>query len=178
MAITQTTELVLDRSFDAKSCRHSINGQVQVLHCHHYATLYTQLADDCGMLDGKKLLAEVAEDTFYTVLSDYYQKHDITSLADRITIAEQCYAASGLGNMKITCAGAESGEIELTTSHVDQGWVRKWGNRSEPVNFITSGYIAGIFSAVFEKTPRFYSVSETQSIVTGADTSRFEVTVS
>jgi len=175
MAVTRTTELTIDRRFDPKTCRHSINGGVQVLHCHHYATLYSQLADDCGMLDGKKLLAEVTEDTYFDVLRNCYAANGINTIEDRISIAEQYFALSGLGQMKVKCASAESGEVELTTSHVDQGWIKKWGKRDQPVNFIGSGFIAGAFSAVFDKPTRAYSVTETQSIVSGADTSRFEV---
>jgi len=175
MAMTKHTELVLDRRFDPKTCRHSINGQVQVLHCHHYATLYTQLANDCGMLDGKRLLAEVSEDTFYNILRDYYAANNISNIEDRISIAEQYFAISGLGKMTVRCASPESGEVELSTSHVDQGWIKKWGHKDQPVNFIGWGYISAMFSAVFDKPTRAYSVTETQSIVSGAETSRFEV---
>ena len=178
MAITKKTELVINRDFNTKSCRHSINGQVQVLHCHHYATLYTQLADDCGMLDGKKLLAESTEDTFYGILAGYYNEHQITDIRERIAIGEQYYSLSGLGQMRVVCVGPESAEVELPHSHVDEGWISKWGSRDKAVNFITSGYIAGFLSAVFDKNPRAYTVTETQSIVTGADSSRFEAVVS
>ena len=174
MAVTNKNEMILGRKFDPKTCRHSMNGRVQVLHCHHYATLYTQLADDCGMLDGARLLADVAEDTFYDSLTNYYKQHNVTELADRISLAEQSYSVAGLGQIKITCASPDSGEAELTHSHIDQGWIAKWGKRDKPVNFITCGYISGLFSAIFDKPRRSYSVFETQSIVSGAETSRFE----
>ncbi len=175
MPVMEAVELVLDHRFDAKTCRHYLNGETSVLHCHHYATLYTQLAEDCGMLDGKKLLAETAEDTFGEVLSAYYRKHEITDISDRITIAEQYYAACGMGQMKVLCAGADGGEVELTHSHIDEGWIKKWGKRNEPVNFFTCGYIAGMFSAVFGQPPRTFTATETQCIVSGAKRSVFQV---
>ena len=131
MAVIKKTEIVLDKQFDPRSCRHTLNGAVSVLHCHHYATLYCQLADDCGMLDGKKLLAECAEDTFHEVLAEYYETHDIQTMADRFAIAEQYYAVTGLGKMRVVSAGRESGEVELEHSHVDQGWIKKWGERGD-----------------------------------------------
>jgi hypothetical protein len=152
-----------------------MNGQVSVLHCHHYATLYSQLADDCGMLDGKKLLAECTEDTFYHTLTSYYAEHGIGNIEDRIAIAEQYYAASGLGKMKVVCAGPESGVVELAHSHIDEGWIKKWGKRDKPVNFITCGYIAAVFSAVFGQEKRSFAVTETASIITGAERSQFNV---
>ncbi|MGV8119460.1 MAG: hypothetical protein AB2L14_06810 [Candidatus Xenobiia bacterium LiM19] len=173
MAVSKKTELVIDRRFDRKTCRHTLNGQLVVLHCHHYAALYSQLADDCGLLDAKKLLAEVSEDTFYKMLSDYYALYGIDRIDDRISIAEQYYAALGIGKMKVIYAGNESGEVELIHSHVDEGWVKKWGNRESPVNFITCGYIAALMASVYGKQPRMFTVVEAESMVAGKSGSRF-----
>lgn len=175
MAQFKTTEIILDHKFEPKTCRHSINDMVHVLHCHHFATLYSRLADDCGMLDGKKLLAEVSEDTFSAFLTCYYEKNTVQTIAEKITIAEQYYAATGLGQMQVICAGMESGEVNLLHSHVDEGWIKKWGKRDQPVNFITAGYIAGMFNALFGCAPRTYHVVESESIVSGAEQSKFEV---
>lgn len=177
MAVSKKTELVIDRRFDRKTCRHSLNGQVVVLHCHHYASLYSQLADDCGLLDAKKLLAEVSEDTFYKILSDYYALHGIDRIDDRISIAEQYYAALGIGSMKVLYAGPDSGEVELIHSHIDEGWIKKWGKTDKPVNFITCGYIAALMASVLGKSPRTFGVAEVESIVCGAARSRFTAVI-
>jgi len=171
------TELVLDKAFDAQSCRHEIAGNPVVLHCHHYTALYTQLALDCSMLDAKALLAECSEDTWEDFLSAYYRTHGISSIPERIALAEQTYAAAGLGRMRVTCAGPESGEVTLDHSHVDAGWFKKWGQHSTPVNFIGAGFIAGLFAAVFGRPVRTYVATETQGIVCGASCSRFTVIV-
>lgn len=175
MPIKKKTEIIIDHKFDPKTCRHYLNGQLSVLHCHHYATLYTQLAEDCGLLDGKKLIAEVAEETFFDVLSSYFKEYQITSIEDRITIAEQYFAISGMGELKVVCAGPDSGEVDLLHSHLDSGWIKKWGKRDKPINFITCGYISGMFSAIFDKPTRSYNTKETQSIVSGAEKSSFKV---
>lgn len=175
MAEFKRTELKLDHAVDQRNWRHFLNGHLSVLHCHHYATLYTQLAEDCDLLDGKKLLMECAEDAFYAVLSDYFSQHGIDTVRDRIDIAEQAFAAYGLGKMHVTCAGAESGRVELDHSHVDEGWIKKWGKRDQPVNFIGCGYIAALFATVFGKATRSYRVTEIQGIVSGAGCSRFNV---
>ncbi len=161
------------RAFDPRRCRHSIEGRVTVLHCHHYATLYTQLADDCSLLDARKLLASVAADTFYQVLKDIQARRSITSVADRIAAAEDYYAFSGLGRLKVIAAGPDSGEAELERSHIDEGWIRKWGRRDKPVNFVTQGYLAATFAAVFDGRPEQYAVKEIASIVAGQERSRF-----
>ena len=74
MAIEKKTEFVIDHRFDPVSNRHYLNDVCTVLHCHHYATLYTQLADDAEDFHGVRLMVEAAEDTFYEVLSKYYEK--------------------------------------------------------------------------------------------------------
>ncbi|HEY3281603.1 MAG TPA: hypothetical protein VGN26_04965 [Armatimonadota bacterium] len=177
MAIYDKTEIALKEEFNPKSCERRLNGETMVMHCHHYMSLCTQLADDCGMVDGKALLAESSEDVFHGILKRYYEAQGVTALADRIAIAEQYYAVAGLGQLKVTCAGSDSGEVELPYSHVDEGWVRKFGRREAPVNFVTQGYVAGLFAALFDESPRPYLVLETQSIVSGAECSRFEVVV-
>ena len=169
------TELVLHKEFDTKTCRHTIGGSTVVLHCHHYATLYTQLALDCSMLDAKALLAECSEDAWEEFLSAYYRTQNISGISERFALAEQAYAAAGLGKMRVTCAGPESGEVTVEHSHLDAGWLKKWGQHSTPVNFIGAGFIAAAFAAVFGRPVRTYVATETQSIVSGADSSRFTV---
>lgn len=173
MPIYTDTELIIERRYDPWRARLTVNGATHVLHCHHYLSLYTQLAEDCGMLDGAKLLAEVAEDAFYSMLAGYFQDHRITILGDRIALAEQYYAFSGLGRMKITAAGPDSGVVELESSHVDAGWLKKWGARAKPVNHVTRGYVAATFAAVFELPSRTWRVGERESIVSGAERSIF-----
>jgi predicted hydrocarbon binding protein len=69
------------------------------------------------------------------------------------------------------------GEIDMPHPYVDEGWLKKWGKYKEPVNFIGSGYLSGMFSAVFDKPTRTYNVTETQSVVMGAEKSHFKVTL-
>lgn len=175
MTVFKTTELELKHSFDPIQKRHYINGACVVLHCHHYATLYTQLADDAKDFHGEKLLRETAEDTFYNVLTDYYKNHSVTSTEDKVTIAEQYYSAVGLGQMKIDGIGEFAGSVTLQHSHIDEGWIKKWGKNNKPINFITQGYISAVFSAINGKTIRSYKVQETQSIVSGNKESVFKV---
>lgn len=175
MAQLTKTELTIDHRFNAQTCRHTLNGSVAVLHCHHFTSLYSQLADDCSLLDAKKLMAEVSEDTFWEILQDYYNRNNICSLNERIAIAEQYYSYIGLGRLKVGCAGSDGGEVELTRSHVDEGWIKKWGQRSQAVNFLTCGYIAALFAAALNRSPRAFRALETQSIVSGASSSKFQV---
>lgn len=175
MTTVKKLEYVIDHKFDSARTRHVVNGFVNVLHCHHYATLYAQLADDAELLDGKALLVSSSEDVFYSVLSYYFRCNNITNLADRISISEQYYAATGLGKMAVLCAGRDGGEVKLLHSHIDEGWVKKWGKRDKPVNFMTQGFIKAMFSLLFDYSTQNYDVVETMSIVSGAEESVFNV---
>jgi len=164
-----------ERAFDPRRCRHMLEGRVSVLHCHHYSTLYTQLADDCSLLDARGLLARVAADTFFAVLADIQRKNDLRTAAERIAAAEQYYGWAGLGRLKVIAAGPDAGEAVLERSHIDEGWVRKWGPRERPVNFITQGFLAAVFAAAFDGRPGQYAVRELESIVSGRERSRFQI---
>lgn len=160
--------LNMQHIFNKERCRHEVNGLTTVLHCHHFASLITQLANDCELVDAKKLLEECAEDTFYKVLANYYRENNITELAERIQVAEQYFAEVGLGKLKVKFAGPYSGEVILEHSHVDEGWVKKWGVADKPVNHIGCGYVEALFSAIYDRKHREFSASELQSIACGA----------
>jgi len=163
---------ILDKRFDPMSKRHFINGFVTVLHCHHYSTLYTQLALDAKETD---LLADVAQDVFYQVLSSYFEDFDTDSLDEMIDLCCQYYAAVGLGKMKVNFAGEFSGEVELEKSHLDSGWLKKFGTYDRPINYIAAGFISAMFAVLFDEAPKTYKADEIQSIVMGADKSVFKV---
>lgn len=170
--MSQPTKLNLKHEFDANRMRHYLNGELSVLHCHHYASLYTQLAIDAKETD---LLAGVAEETFGSVLTDYFQTNGAESVDARVAAACDYFAAVGLGKMTVTYLGNDSGQIVLDESHVDKGWMKKWGKFDAPVNHIGRGYIAGMFSAIWGKPLGTYQVRETESIVMGAEKSCFKV---
>lgn len=174
MAQTQL-QFEIDPKFEPRTCRHLVDGRTYVLHCHHYATLYTQLAEDCGMLDGKKLLAETTEDTFYEILRDFFAAHGPLEIDERFAIGERFFSVTGMGRLKVTSAGPDCGEVVLPASHLDAGWVRKWGKSKRPINHLARGFIAALFAAVFERPSRTYTVTETDSIASGAPQSRFVV---
>lgn len=171
------TELRLEHKFDPKRFRHYLGGKVSVLHCHHYATLYSQTAEDADeMFGGIKYLVETSRDVFYGFLSDYIKSQKITDVNDRAKVVEDYWSFAGMGKLKITKKEESAGEAEMNHSHVDEGWIKKWGKRDKPVNFITQGYLAGGFAAIFDKPANYFRVKEAQSIVTGAPKLLFTIT--
>lgn len=176
MPQTKQTQLVMTGAFDPTRSRHYVNGQTTVLHCHHYSTLYAQLADDATLFDGKSILRNTTEHTFFNTLTRYCTDKQITSREDRINACEQYWAWSGMGDLTLTSWSETGGRAEMSRSHLDEGWIRKWGKRPEPVNFITQGYLAAAWSVIGGHPEGTYQVNETASIVAGAEKSIFSVT--
>lgn len=160
-------------SFDEESYRHFMNGHESVLHCHHYMTLSTKLAEEYADAGGITVLVEVTEDSMRPLFDDYIKQHGVGS-DERLAVGKDYYAIMGMGVMEVT-GTEQGGEVKLLRSHVDEGWIKKWGKHDKAINHFTRGYIAAMFAAAFDKPPRSYQVDETASIVTGAETSAFTV---
>jgi len=174
MAIEKRTEFELEHKFDPVRSRHYLNGECTVLHCHHYATLYTQLADVATDFKGKELLNNAAEDTFYEVLNSYFMRHQIEKPEEKVTIAEQYWQTVGMGLIRFTGIGKYAATAEMDYSHLDEGWLKKWGSRDRPVNFITAGFVAAVAALVNNKPTQSFYVLETKGLVCGDDVSAFK----
>lgn len=160
--------------FDQKTNRHYINGVLSVLHCHHYTSLYTQLA-----LDAKEteMLKECARESFYSLLSKYFSDHpEHRNINDKVEIGSQYYSLLGLGSMNVKFVGKFSGLVELPFSHTDSGWIKKWGKYDKPINYITGGFIEALFEIVLDMPANSFEAFEKQSIVMGDEISIFKVT--
>lgn len=171
-----TVQFKANQRFDSTKMRQAINGSEIVFHCHHYASLFSQLADDSEGLEGTRLLAESAQETFYPIFRTYFVENQISSAEDRQSIVEQYFAFVGLGELRLDVREHGASEAEMIHSHVDEGWIKKWSQRKAPVNFIGQGFLAAAFAAIRDEEPRAYRVQETQSIVAGSITSKFIVT--
>ncbi|MDD1719806.1 MAG: hypothetical protein LUQ25_07085 [Methanoregulaceae archaeon] len=165
--------LEIKHTFDEKNFRHYLNGFNMVLHCHHYMSLTTKLAIDFDDIGGTRILSESAEDSVRPLLEDYIRNHKISG-DERLRIGAEFYSLMGMGKMEIS-GNAGAGNVKLQKSHVDSGWLKKWGNHDNPVNYFTRGYIAAVFGASFDKPARSYRVTENEAIVAGANTSSFTV---
>ena len=172
MSTFRQDTLVLDQRFDTLAKQHHLNGRNVVFHCHHYTTLYTQLAIDSN---ATALLSQVAEDAFFPMLESYFTEHGVTAIADRVDLGCQYFAAIGLGAMTVSYLSENAAEIVLTSSHVDAGWLKKWGPFDKPVNYLTRGYASALCSAVLGLPARSFKAVEIESVVMGAAQSRFRL---
>lgn len=166
--------LDVKHNFDTRTSKHFLNSIETVFHCHHYTALYTQLAMDADETD---LLTQTAAESFYDMLKNYLDKHDDFNLNEKIELIISYYSLIGLGKMQLQYLGNNSGKAILHFSHIDKGWIHKWGNSNRPVNFITCGYIKAMFAIINEKPVHYYNVVEKKSIAMGDKESEFKIFV-
>ena len=68
-----------------------------------------------------------------------------------------------------------SGEVKSLHSHIDKGWLKKWGKYDKPVNHIGCGYISAMFAAIQNKPVNSYDTFEQKSIVKGDEYTLFKI---
>jgi len=169
--------LKLDFGLDNETFRHYLNGHAVVMHSHHYLALITKLAEELSDIGGPQLLKDVVEESMWAVLNDYVQKNGQTSPLQRCNVGREYYSVYGLGKMKVS--GTErGGEVCLIRSHIDEGWIKKWGHHTKPVNHFTCGYIAAMFAVAFDKPAKSYRVTEAESMAVNGTEGTFIVTLS
>jgi predicted hydrocarbon binding protein len=163
------------QTFDPVRKLQYVNSDPSVMHCHHYATLYTKLALDFSDFGIPYMLRDSMEEASYLVLKKAFLIRDIKDREKKKNLAEEHFRLAGLGRVSITLTG-NGGTARMNHSHMDEGWISKWGRHDEPVNFIGQGYLAAAFALIFEKRLRSFSVRETESIVSGNSYSSFTIT--
>jgi hypothetical protein len=168
-------ECPFEQSFDPIRKLQYINSDPSVMHCHHYSAIFTKLALELKDSGGTKYLTEAMEEASYIALRKVFITEALESTAERRSFVEQYYRLTGLGDLSIRDCSAAGGSITLRRSHMDEGWVKKYGKSSTPVNFVTVGFLAGAFAAIFNKHLRHFQVEETASMATGKTTGEFLV---
>lgn len=167
--------LKLDFSLDNETFRHFLNGHAVVMHSHHYLALITKLVEDLSDIGGPQLLKEVVEESMWAVFNDYVLKNDLATPLQKCNVGREYYSVYGLGKMKV--GGTENGgEVCLVRSLIDEGWIKKWGHHTKPINHFTCGYIAAMFAVAFDKPVKSFTVIETESMAVNGTEGTFIVT--
>lgn len=167
-------DFIPTHTFNKNNNRHYLNNWCTVLHCHHYATLMTQLALYADQFKGEQILKQTSEDVFYAVLADYFSGNDIQKKEDKVSIARDYYRFIGMGLIDFVETG-NTIQAKMEYSHIDEGWLKKWGNYKKPVNIITRGFIEAVAAHIGLKTPSRIEIEETKSLCRGDDVSQFDL---
>lgn len=166
--------LNLEFKFDDNTYRHYLNGFLTVLHCHHYLCLTTKAAIQFEDIGGIDILTDTVIDTISPVLKDYIDNNNVETVQEKIDVGVEFYSVMGLGKMQVNIT-RKGGQVELLRSHIDRGWIKKWGVTKDNINFFTVGYITAMFSVATGLLPESFKVEEISSIVSGEKTSNYIV---
>jgi len=108
------------------------------------------------------------------VLDNYFQQKCVDTVNEKVALAEQYWQVVGMGLISFTAIGKYAATAVMEYSHLDEGWLKKWGGRDKPVNFFTCGYVAAVAALLNNKSPRSFTVKEIKSLVAGDDVSEFK----
>lgn len=167
--------LDLKHSFDNITNQHFHGNFSVVLHCHHYMSVFIDLANEFEGKGGPETMIDAAAETFGSFLRLYFLNAGIRDPKERVNVAEQYWKSIGMGVIKIDTNGKDSAKASMDYSHVDEGWLKKGKRTSKPINYITQGFLKGVMQAVHGGTIDNYRVTETNSLALGARKSEFEV---
>jgi len=168
-------ECEFNQEFDPKHMFQYVNNEISVMHCHHYASLFTKLAIDMEKIGGTRHLRESMEESAYLTLQRLCLTQKVASKDERMQIAQQYFGMCGLGQLELS-VDSTGGTAKMIHSHVDEGWIKKWQKEKNPVNFIGQGYIIASFAIINGKSIGFYETKEIKSIVKGDSHSEFIIT--
>ncbi len=166
------------RSFDANECKHYLEDQYFVLHCHHYNTLTHRALTATPYIDGKAFIFRCVRDDFYENLSKVAQNKGLRSGADVLKMAQEFYAYTGLGQIDLGGLTASGGTVVSSHSHLATGYLNKWGPQSAPVDDFGRAFAAAVCAVAFGLNVQQCHAEQTHCIACGAKECIFRVTVS
>ena len=170
--MTDTYDFV--QTFDPGRKLQYVNDDPSVMHCHHYSALFTKLALDFSHIGGPDKLRDSMEEAYYLVLKKALITREISNKQEIKNLMEEHFRLAGLGKLEISVHGS-GGTAKMVHSHMDEGWIKKWGKYDAPINFIGQGFLAAAFAILFDKKLRSFTVEEKKSIVSGSPYSFFEI---
>ena len=169
----------LEYKFDPILIRHYHGNFGVAFHCHHYMVNYTQVAVNFKNDGGPEALRDTAAEVFGEYLRIYFLNHKITDPIHKIRLAEEYWKIIGMGLVEFKQSDSDTLTATMEYSHVDEGWLKKGKFTSEPVNFVSQGFVAAVACALDNRgrsSLKEYNVTETKSLVKGDAISEFVVT--
>lgn len=156
--------------------RMTVGGEPLVFHCHHYNTFLQRTILDAEGVDAPPFLIGAAAECSHSQLTKAFAELSLSEVEARKALAADIYRWSGFGTLDLAPLGPEGGATETPNGHYGMGWKVKWGLSETPVDFFTTGWLAGALAAIYDAPLGSYSATQT-SCVSQAEggVSRFEL---
>lgn len=152
-------------------------GHPFIYHCHHFNLFLDQTIDDFfGAEHGTTIRTSAARAASYHFLSNLFNKLDLVTPAEKLTLARTIFSAFGHGRLFID-ANKTGGTAEGEFLHYGYAWKEKYGDivrRQSPADAFAAGYAAGMLEACYETKHGFSSI-ETDCYAMKADHCHFKL---
>lgn len=139
--------------FDTSQNTYVVASEPMIFHCHHYNTfLQATLEDTKDYIDIYPILVDSAQEIVFAQLSEFFEKNQITDIAQRKAATEDLFVFCGFGKFSLENISENGGKVISEADHYSYGWKIKFGLRSEGqpmVAFFTRGFLAGATEAIF-----------------------------
>ncbi|MDJ0841268.1 MAG: 4-vinyl reductase [Acidobacteriota bacterium] len=169
-----TTSFPVD--LDAPHRRCLVGNEPVIFHCHHFNTYLQQTLLDAEYLDTPKILVGAANEAAFHQLTSLFDRQAVQAVPERKKLAEELYRWAGFGKIDLSSLTAEGGTVSTDYSHYSQAWKVKLGKASKPVDFFTSGWLAGALSAVYDLPQDAFSATQLKCMAKEDELNVFSLT--
>lgn len=163
--------------FDAEHRRQIAGGEPVIFHCHHYNTFLQRSILDAEAIDSRPVLIGAGAEVAHAQLTELFAELGLKEAESRKAAAQDVYRWAGFGTVDLGPLGPEGGTTSTPNSHYGMGWRIKFGPSATPVDYFTTGWLAGALSAVYDLPLGHFASRQTTCVsIEGQDVSTFELT--
>lgn len=153
-----------DYKFDEKHNYLEIGGEAMIFHCHHYITNLQRTILDADYIDSSRFLIGSAADSVYYQLTNLCKGLNVE---ESKKMAEDIYKCFGFGLIDLECMDENGCELKTTNSFFSKTWEMKFGKRSEPIDYYTSGFLAATYAVIYNKELKDIRAIQTSCLACG-----------
>ena len=153
--------------YDFATNRLVVGGEPMVLHCHHYNCFLQRSIQDAEYIDSAPILVGAAAEVVSAQLTNLLSR--TPDIPARKATVEALYRACGLGLIDLGALTDRGGEVRTRSTHYSIGWKEKFGRSRAPVDFFSTGFLAGALAAIYGLPPADVQARQTGCLSTGAD---------
>ncbi|NRB36989.1 MAG: hypothetical protein HRU20_00815 [Pseudomonadales bacterium] len=136
-------------SLDMDHRRYIYGKEPLILHCHHYNNyLQRTIVEDAPYIDSAPFLIGAAAEVSYSQLKAIFT--DIEHVTARKLKAEEIFSWAGFGKIDLSTLSNSGGIMIADITHYSATWVMKFGYSEKPVDFFTTGWVAGALAAIYD----------------------------
>lgn len=137
-----------DYKFDEEHNYLEIGGEAMIFHCHHYLTNLQRTILDADYIDSSRFLIGSAADAVYHQLSNLCEG---LSIEESKIMAQDIYKTFGYGLINLDCMDENGCTLKTRKSFYSKTWYAKFGKSKKPVDYYTTGFLAGAYAVIYNK---------------------------